>query len=71
MLAYTASGATLGPAVATLVLWMFETIAREPLPDAVQTAVITLCIVGFGFLAGYQMPSGLSDVPVAKSDATA
>lgn len=66
MLAYTASGATIGPAVATLVIWAFEVIARQPLPDAVQTAIITLCIVGFGLLAGYQIPATADDVPVER-----
>ena len=67
MLAYTAGGATLGPALATLVAWAFEAIAREPLPDSVQTAILTLCIVGFGFLAGYQTPSSTDDAPVVDA----
>ncbi len=69
ILAYTAGGATLGPAVATLVAWAFEAIARQPLPDSVQTAILTLCVVGFGFLAGYQTPASKDDVPIIAADA--
>lgn len=67
LLAYTASGATLGPAITTLVVWMFETIARQPMPSTVQGAILTLCVLGFGFLAAYQTPASADDVPVVDT----
>lgn len=68
VLAYTASGATAGPAIATLVIWAFETIAQQPMPTPVQGAILTLCILVSGFIGAYQMPASSDDVPTVEPE---
>lgn len=45
--------ATVAAAVSTLILYAIETAASLDLPAHVEAAVLTLCVAGAAFLAGY------------------
>lgn len=45
--------ASVGAAVSTLVLYVAETALSIDLPAGVEAAVLTLCVAGAAFLAGY------------------
>jgi hypothetical protein len=59
------SGATLGPALTVLVVYLFGVASHGTTPPEVQTAIGVICTWVAFALAAYMIPADPADAPVA------